>query len=125
MTFDIGEDGSLGNRRVWAQLPDDVNPDGICLDGEGAIWAATTTPRAVRILEGGQIVDEVVTIKPVFAVMLGGPECKHLFLCTSASSDPVITRRTPSATIAIATINVAGVTVMPVHAGVLLNLAMK
>jgi hypothetical protein len=30
-TFDIRTDGSLANRRVYAQLPDDVNPDGIAL----------------------------------------------------------------------------------------------
>ena len=34
--FDIQEDGSLSNRRVWAQLPASVGPDGICLDAEGA-----------------------------------------------------------------------------------------
>jgi sugar lactone lactonase YvrE len=107
--FDIANNGSLGNRRVWAQLPDDVRPDGICLDGEGAIWAATTSPRALRILEGGQIVDEVIAEQPVFAVALGGPQCRHLFLCTSASADPIITRRTPSAAIELATVNVAGV----------------
>jgi sugar lactone lactonase YvrE len=123
--FDIAKDGSLGDRRVWAQLPDDVNPDGICLDGEGAIWAATTTHRALRILEGGRIVDEVLAKQPVFAVMLGGPQCKHLFLCTSASSDPVITRHTPSATIEMATVNVAGVTVIPDRTSASLNQAMK
>ena len=107
--FDIAEDGALGKRRLWARLPENVKPDGICLDGEGAIWVATTTPKALRILEGGQIVDEVVAKQAVFAVMLGGPQCKHLFLCTSASSDPIITRRTPSATIEIAAVNVSGV----------------
>src|SRR6266704_7196820 len=33
--FDIEEDGSLSNRRVWADLGAGV-PDGICLDAEGA-----------------------------------------------------------------------------------------
>jgi sugar lactone lactonase YvrE len=33
--FDIGEDGSLSGRRVWADLRDG-SPDGICLDAEGA-----------------------------------------------------------------------------------------
>jgi len=34
--FDIAVDGSLSNRRVWAE---GVGPDGICLDAEGAVWA--------------------------------------------------------------------------------------
>jgi len=111
--FDIAKDGSLSKRRLWAKLPDNVNPDGICLDGEGAIWAATTTPKALRILEGGQIVDEVVAEQSVFAVMLGGPQCKHLFMCTSDSSDPIITRRSPSASIEVATVNISGESVSP------------
>src|SRR5262249_46785512 len=35
--FDIEADGSLTNRRVWAELGDGV-PDGICLDAEDAVW---------------------------------------------------------------------------------------
>ena len=35
--FDIAADGSLSNRRIWAELGDGV-PDGICLDAEGAVW---------------------------------------------------------------------------------------
>lgn len=35
--FDIAADGSLSNRRVWADLGSGV-PDGICLDAEGAVW---------------------------------------------------------------------------------------
>ena len=54
--FEIEKDGSLKNRRVWAQFQDEVEPDGICIDREGAIWAATTAesltsrarPRATR-----------------------------------------------------------------------------
>src|SRR5919199_1373840 len=34
--FDIAPDGSLSNRRVWAN----VGGDGICLDAEGAIWCS-------------------------------------------------------------------------------------
>jgi hypothetical protein len=32
----VAEDGSLSNRRVWAE---GIGPDGICLDADGAIWA--------------------------------------------------------------------------------------
>jgi sugar lactone lactonase YvrE len=35
--FDIAADGSLSNRRVWADLDGGV-PDGICLDVEDAVW---------------------------------------------------------------------------------------
>jgi sugar lactone lactonase YvrE len=34
--YDIGADGGLGNRRVWAETPGD-HPDGICIDAEGAV----------------------------------------------------------------------------------------
>src|SRR3984893_16078236 len=34
--YDIGADGGLGNRRVWAETPGD-HPDGICMDAEGAV----------------------------------------------------------------------------------------
>jgi sugar lactone lactonase YvrE len=36
--FDVAPDGQLDNRRVWASLDENVFPDGICLDAEGAIW---------------------------------------------------------------------------------------
>ena len=44
--FDIAADGSLSNRRVWADLGDGV-PDGICLDAEGAVWYADV-PNTLR-----------------------------------------------------------------------------
>jgi sugar lactone lactonase YvrE len=37
--FDIGADGGLSGRRVWADLGDGV-PDGICTDAQGAVWYA-------------------------------------------------------------------------------------
>jgi len=38
--FDVQPDGSLVNRRVYAQLPEEVHPDGIALDAESAVWLA-------------------------------------------------------------------------------------
>ena len=59
--FDIQEDGSLRNRRVWAQLPSSVGPDGICLDAEGAVWCANPEGKdsVVRVREGGEITDRI------------------------------------------------------------------
>ncbi len=106
--FDIATDGSLGNRRVWANLPENFNPEGICLDQEGAVWAAGTSPRALRIREGGEIDHQITTTQPVFDITFGGPERRHLFLCTSASQDPVVTRRNSSVTIDIAEVTTPG-----------------
>src|SRR5438045_8259288 len=49
--FDIAADGSLSNRRVWADLAGGV-PDGICLDAENAIWYGDVpNKRCVRVRE--------------------------------------------------------------------------
>ncbi|MDP9436911.1 MAG: SMP-30/gluconolactonase/LRE family protein, partial [Actinomycetota bacterium] len=39
--FDVGADGGLSRRRVFAELEAGVAPDGICLDAEGQVWVAT------------------------------------------------------------------------------------
>jgi sugar lactone lactonase YvrE len=84
--FDVAGDGTLSNRRVWAQLEGAV-PDGICLDAEGAIWVASPLSNEVlRVREGGDVTHRVSLDRGAFACMLGGTT---LFICTSLSSDPV------------------------------------
>ena len=87
--FDIAPDGSLSNRRVWADLSAHMAaPDGICLDAEGAVWIANAlAPRLMRIGEGGVVIDEVETTMNTYACMLGGSEGKHLFAMTAPTSD--------------------------------------
>jgi sugar lactone lactonase YvrE len=91
--FDIGPDGELSNRRVWAKLVD-VTVDGMCLDAEGAIWAACPfTGRVLRVLEGGEVVDEVKGTHPgSFACMLGGVDRRTLYLCTAPTHVPADAR---------------------------------
>jgi len=80
--FDIADDGSLSNRRVWA---DGVGPDGICLDAEGCIWASSgnMTNDCARIREGGEVLERIELGRPCFATMLGGPERRTLFMLTA------------------------------------------
>jgi sugar lactone lactonase YvrE len=79
--FDIVEDGSLSNRRVWAGLPGGAAPDGICLDAEGAIWYADVPNRCcVRVREGGEVLQRVEIDRGCFAGMLGGEEKPVLFM---------------------------------------------
>ena len=82
--FDIADDGGLSNRRVWAQLEEDVVPDGICLDAEGAIWVASPfTSECLRVLEGGEVTETIPTERMSIACILGGDDLKTLYICTS------------------------------------------
>lgn len=86
--FDIADDGTLSNRRVWAQL-DKAIPDGICLDDQDGIWVASpVSNEALRVLEGGEVTDRIKVENQAFACMLGGESRKRLFILTAASSDP-------------------------------------
>jgi len=108
--FDIQADGSLSHRRIYAQLPGDVNPDGIALDADGAVWLANTEGKcgALRVREGGEIVESVELDTHGYAVMLGGPERRHLFISGSGAHDPAEIARTPSATLSVIEVDVAG-----------------
>ncbi|MEW9533859.1 SMP-30/gluconolactonase/LRE family protein [Microbispora sp. NPDC049125] len=78
--FDIDGDGSLSDRRVWADLGDGC-PDGICLDAEGAVWYADVpNRRCVRVREGGEVLSTVTLDRGCFACMLGGPDGTTLFM---------------------------------------------
>lgn len=78
--FDIEEDGSLSNRRVWADLGSGY-PDGICLDAENAVWYADVPARrCVRVREGGECLQTIELDRGCFACMLGGADRRTLFL---------------------------------------------
>lgn len=85
--FDIAPDGSLSNRRVWAEVGND-HPDGICLDAEGAVWYADVgTKRCVRVREGGEVLQAIELDRGCFACMLGGADRRTLFML-AAVFDP-------------------------------------
>jgi sugar lactone lactonase YvrE len=96
--FDLQADGSLVNRRDWARFapPQPAGtpgqptqwscaPDGIALDAEGAVWVAdAANKRAVRVREGGQLLEELPAGDlDVIACALGGEDGHTLFLCTT------------------------------------------
>ena len=77
--FAIADDGSLGERRIWADLGDD-NPDGICLDAAGAAWYADVPHQhCVRVAEGGEVLRTVDLDRGGFACMLGGTDAAYLY----------------------------------------------
>ncbi len=99
--FDVSADGTLSNRRVYAELhPDEAGvpvapPDGICLDAEGAVWVADPIgARVFRVLEGGKVTDSVSfdSVIPV-ACVLGGHDRRTLFMCVAADWKRDVVRR--------------------------------
>ncbi|GMF30742.1 unnamed protein product [Phytophthora fragariaefolia] len=108
--FDIGEDGRLSNRRVWADVGSFV--DGICLDAEGCVWASIpqsgfypTAGGLLRVREGGQVL-EVLGFgangikNSVFACQIGSDDDgKHqlFFMEAVTSFDHLIFKDGPEA----------------------------
>jgi sugar lactone lactonase YvrE len=86
--FDIADDGSLTNRRVWAKTPG-KHPDGICIDAEGAVWFADVGSKScVRVAEGGEVLQTVELDRGCFACALGGFDRQTLYMVTADFSDP-------------------------------------
>jgi sugar lactone lactonase YvrE len=86
--FDIESDGSLSNRRVWADLVDGV-PDGICLDAENAIWYADVpNKRCVRVREDGEVLQTINLDRGCFACALGGSDGRTLFMVATEWRGP-------------------------------------
>lgn len=98
--FDKAADGSLSNRRTWASLVGSdgsfVAPDGTCADGEGGIWVANAVgAEVVRVEEGGVVTQRVTTSQLAFACAVGGPEGRHLLVCTAESGTSEIAAAAP------------------------------
>jgi sugar lactone lactonase YvrE len=98
--FTIKADGTLGDRRVWAQVAPAPElgplaetlpqlrfaPDGCALDAEEHIWAADAVgARCCRVAPGGEIVEEIRAPDGlgIFACMLGGDDGRTLLLCSA------------------------------------------
>ncbi|MGH8011632.1 MAG: SMP-30/gluconolactonase/LRE family protein [Candidatus Binataceae bacterium] len=108
LSFHIDEDGSLTNRRTWAELGEAV-PDGIALDAENAIWVASPfTKELLRVREGGAIVERMRFELMPIACALGGHDRRTLFILLAESINPDECRAKRSARIETAAVAVAG-----------------
>jgi sugar lactone lactonase YvrE len=82
IAFDISNDGSLDNRRTFAE----VLADGICMDAEGAIWTPSwydNGPCCLRVAEGGEVLDRIPLEQAGFACALGGPDGRTLAMLSA------------------------------------------
>ena len=86
--FTINRDGTLTDRRRWADVPG-MAPDGCTMDAKHGIWFADARgSQLVRVLEGGEITHRIPTPQPVFACALGGEFGEQLFALCAPGSHP-------------------------------------
>ena len=92
--FTIASDGTLHDRRVWAELGG-ISPDGCTLDAETAIWTANPSAgngrgpgEVVRIREGGEITHRITVPQTAYACALGGDDGCTLFVTTAPGAMP-------------------------------------
>jgi len=98
--FTIESDGSLSDRRVWAQLAPTpalgsfaevlagvtIAPDGCGLDADGCVWMADAVgARVVRVAAGGEILESIAMPEGLgaFACQLGGANGSTLLICAA------------------------------------------
>ena len=107
--FRIEADGSLSERALFADCAP-LGPDGICLDTDGAVWAAMTLGRQFqRIAPGGQVLQTVsIEDRLAIACALGGPDGRTLFLLTALEHAADALRGTREATIHVLPVDVPG-----------------
>ncbi len=96
--FDLAPDGSVSDRRVWAEFGPaptggtleevlgglSLAPDGCTLDAEEHLWVADGLGgRVVRVAPGGSIVEEIPAPEGMglFACQLGGEDGRTLLMC--------------------------------------------
>lgn len=87
------ETGTVGNRRVFAQLdpgaPDRGRPDGAAVDSQGCYWSALYEgSRLIRLDPTGRLIGEypLPARRPTMAVF-GGPHLKTLYVTTARAAD--------------------------------------
>ena len=86
--FRILPDGGLADRRVLAEFGAGELPDGIVLDAAGGIWVAMPfSGEVVRVGPAGAVTERI-KVESAYAVALGGPDGRDLFVCTAPSWVP-------------------------------------
>ncbi|HEX8753075.1 MAG TPA: SMP-30/gluconolactonase/LRE family protein [Solirubrobacterales bacterium] len=99
--FTLAEDGTLSDRRVYAQIAptpplEEIDaeytkvgygPDGCTLDAEGCVWAGNSLDTYIaRIAPGGEILERIPSPEQgcaVYATMLGGEDGRDLLMCVA------------------------------------------
>jgi len=83
---DIGEDGSLSNRRPFVRIdPTEGHPDGPTIDSEGCVWISLYAGwEARRYSPAGELVEQVrFPVANITKIAFGGDDLRHVFATTA------------------------------------------
>lgn len=108
--FDLADDGTLTNGRLFAQLDEMDIPDGLCLDAEGFVWAACPfTNSVIRVSPQDGVVDRIpISDGRPYACVFGGPDRRDLYICCAPDHDAEKVRAARSGAIAVVRLDVGG-----------------
>lgn len=87
--FDLGDDGSLSNRRLFAQL-DEGFPDGIAVDSEGTLWVALFDGGGLRRFRPDGAADGTIAFpcRHVTKIAFGDADLRTAYVTTARKSLP-------------------------------------
>ena len=83
---DIGEDGSLSNRRPFVRIdPTEGHPDGPTIDSEGCVWISLYAGwEARRYSPSGELVEQVrFPVANITKIAFGGDDLRDVFATTA------------------------------------------
>ena len=105
--YEIEPDGGLRLRTRLGRMND---PDGICLDRDGAVWVASFSEDAfIRIGRNGEELQRIaVPGRRALACALGGPDRKTLFGLSAATSYEELRQRKSSSRIDVVEVETEG-----------------
>ena len=105
--YDIADDGALTLRRRLGSFRE---PDGICLDAEGAVWVASFSEDAfIRLDRDGQERERLsLPGRRAIACTLGGPYRRTLFCLTAETSPEDLRQRKSTAYVDTVEVDVPG-----------------
>jgi sugar lactone lactonase YvrE len=105
--FEIEADGSLSFRRRFGSMKD---PDGICLDGNEAVWVAFFNEDSFILIDREGVERQRIEVpgRRAIACVLGGPDRRTLFCLSAATSPEQMRQRKSSARIDVIDVRDSG-----------------
>ncbi|MGW3667373.1 SMP-30/gluconolactonase/LRE family protein [Streptomyces sp. NPDC005141] len=83
--YDVREDGTLSDGKVFAEARGDVHFDNIRFDDEGRLWAAALGDGVHCYDPDGTLIGRLRVPEPVSNIAFGGPKNNRLFITATTS----------------------------------------